>query len=196
MFALIIKNTKLTEPLAKAVFRQLLSSISFLHASGMAVSRCNFRGEDAHCSIVQHLDIKPENVLVSNKNEIKLCDFGMAQIVAPSVLGEGKSHAKPGQLQGKRGTVMCEYLHAKSALQSTILPNTDMAPEVYAGKSFDPFKADVYSAGVSLFLMLTGGHAYEAPVASDRRFAAVIAGREGLDALLKVSFAHPNRNSC
>ena len=61
-----------------------------------------------------------------------------------------------------------------------------MAPEAHANLQYDPFLADVYSAGVILYLLLTGSHAYETPTLRDPRFASIWAGKHGLEHLLKA----------
>ncbi|CAK4924022.1 unnamed protein product [Aphanomyces euteiches] len=45
-----------------------------------------------------------------------------------------------------------------------------MAPEVYAQDEYDPCKADVWSLGMMLFIMVTGVPLVEEPGASDNRF--------------------------
>lgn len=76
---------------------------------------------------IHHRDLKPENILVDPKtHQIKLADFGMAAL----------------QPQGKLLTTPCGSMHYA-------------APEVFE-KNYDGAKADVWSLGVILYVMLTG----------------------------------------
>jgi serine/threonine protein kinase len=34
-----------------------------------------------HSAGIVHRDIKPENLLVSDKNQLKICDFGFARVL-------------------------------------------------------------------------------------------------------------------
>ncbi|XP_069588875.1 striated muscle preferentially expressed protein kinase isoform X1 [Ranitomeya imitator] len=81
-----------------------------------------------HEQKILHLDIKPENIMVSYMNTVKIIDFGSAQIFTPLVLR---------QLGKRVGTL--EY----------------MSPEVIRG---DPVgaAADVWGLGVLTYIMLSG----------------------------------------
>ncbi|RHY24342.1 hypothetical protein DYB32_008890 [Aphanomyces invadans] len=46
-----------------------------------------------------------------------------------------------------------------------------MAPEVYACESYDPCKADVWSVGIMLFMLITGVPPVNLPCVTDKRFA-------------------------
>ena len=100
-----------------------------------------------HSKNVCHLDLSLENVMFANEKElrIRLIDFGMA------VEFENDGFIHRGVV-GKR-----QY----------------MAPEVFAGHSFDARKADVYSLGVCLFVMLTGTRPYFQPSIEDSSYAAI-----------------------
>ena len=74
---------------------------------------------------IAHLDIKPGNLFVTKYDKVKLGDFG-----ASVTLTE-----KQTKISKKAGTRFY------------------MAPEVLLGP-YDPFKADIYSFGVTLFLMV------------------------------------------
>lgn len=82
---------------------------------------------------IAHLDLKPENLLVSAEPQLMIADFGIARRVAPFV------------------TV--PSAEARGALAY-------MAPEHLAGRVIDE-RADVYSCGVILYEMLTGRLPFE-----------------------------------
>jgi serine/threonine protein kinase len=84
----------------------------------------------AHTSGILHRDIKPSNILVDDAGTVKLLDFGLAR----SVYGDDSLTAA-GQSPG--GT-----------------PNY-MSPEQRKGEATDA-RTDIYSAGVTLFELLTG----------------------------------------
>jgi serine/threonine-protein kinase len=86
----------------------------------------------AHAAGIAHRDVKPENVLLGNNHSIKVADFGLARLLSDA------THTKSGMLIGTAA-----YL----------------APEQVAGGRTD-FRADVYSAGIMLFELLTGRQPY------------------------------------
>jgi serine/threonine-protein kinase len=86
----------------------------------------------AHAAGIAHRDVKPENVLLGNNHSIKVADFGLARLLSAA------THTKTGLLIGTAA-----YL----------------APEQVAGGRTD-FRADVYSAGIMLFELLTGRQPY------------------------------------
>ena len=75
---------------------------------------------------VAHRDLKLENILVDENLNLKVADFGFA------------TYKKISKLQSYRGT------------------KTYMAPEIKEGKVYDGRKADMFSAGVILFIMVQG----------------------------------------
>lgn len=76
---------------------------------------------------IVHRDIKPENILVTKKGEVKVADFGLAQ------LGESST--------AKKGVTMGTPLY--------------MSPEQVSGRELDP-RSDVYSFGVTAYQLLCG----------------------------------------
>ncbi|CAE7285729.1 SAK [Symbiodinium sp. CCMP2456] len=90
---------------AKTVVQQLLEAVCHLHSR-----------------LICHLDIKPDNVLLSGSGEVRLCDF-----VTACQLQQADQ-----QLFGKCGTVGFR------------------APEVESGGAYSGLKADVYSLGRTL----------------------------------------------
>ncbi|NXF12194.1 SPEG kinase, partial [Smithornis capensis] len=104
--------------------------------------------EYLHGRRIVHLDIKPDNIIVSGTNALKIIDFGSAQTYNPLVLR---------QLGRRAGTL--EY----------------MSPEVVKG---DPVgsAADVWGVGVLTYIMLSGRSPFFEldPIESENR---ILAGR-------------------
>lgn len=76
LFDFVKKNGKLSEGLAKNLFHQLLDSLDFLH---------NQIG-------VAHLDLKLENILISDNFQAKLCDFGFYEELKSKVSKNRGTH--------------------------------------------------------------------------------------------------------
>jgi serine/threonine protein kinase len=89
----------------------------------------------AHTEGILHRDIKPENILIDSKGRVKIADFGIAKLV-----GEDREHDFTLTLQG-------------AVLGS---PHY-MAPEQIETPGDVDQRADIYSLGVVLYEMLTGG---------------------------------------
>ena len=91
-----------------------------------ALSYCHSRG-------IAHRDIKPENLLLGDDDTLKIADFGLAYLL-------GKHHEAQGwnMAQSKCGTA----LYA--------------APEIWKDKEYNPFSADIWSAGIVFFCCLCG----------------------------------------
>jgi len=106
---------------------------------------------------ISHLDISLENVLVTKTDELRICDFGQAE--------------------------------RKRTIQDTDLRRGKpkyMSPEVYQLEKYDGFKADVWSLGVVLWGMTTGGLIYKKPSYADQRFLLLTKGQDGLQRLLQL----------
>lgn len=85
---------------------------------------------------IVHRDIKPRNVLLSRKGEVKLTDFGLAKMML-----DGSSLTGTGAVVGTP-----EY----------------MSPEQFDGARADQ-RSDFYALGCTLFFMLTGHPPFEGP---------------------------------
>ncbi len=88
--------------------------------------------ERAHDAGIIHRDVKPANIIVTDRGDVKLLDFGLAKLVT------GANLTKTG---------------------STLGTVSYMSPEQLRGEPADS-SADVWSVGVVLFEMLTGGRPF------------------------------------
>eukprot|EP00636_Phaeomonas_parva_P006189 CAMPEP_0118868486 /NCGR_PEP_ID=MMETSP1163-20130328/11954_1 /TAXON_ID=124430 /ORGANISM="Phaeomonas parva, Strain CCMP2877" /LENGTH=470 /DNA_ID=CAMNT_0006803169 /DNA_START=125 /DNA_END=1537 /DNA_ORIENTATION=- len=91
------------------------------------VHYCHTRG-------VCHRDLKPENLLLDANDDLKISDFGLSSLYKE---GSGaESHA--------------ELLHTTCGTPNYV------APEVLADQGYDGHKADVWSCGVILYVLVAG----------------------------------------
>ncbi|KAJ8535629.1 hypothetical protein K7X08_023349 [Anisodus acutangulus] len=83
-----------------------------------------------HSRGVYHRDLKPENLLLDENENLKISDFGLSALV--------------------------ESKHQDGLLHTTCETPTYVAPEVISRKGYDGAKADIWSCGVVLFVLLAG----------------------------------------
>ena len=81
-----------------------------------------------HSKHIAHRDIKPGNILIDSYGRPKIIDFGISEIVEPGEQIEVFSGSRPYS-----------------------------APEVLQEEKHDPYKADVWSLGVTFYCMAVGG---------------------------------------
>ncbi|CAM9672933.1 unnamed protein product [Hapterophycus canaliculatus] len=105
--------------------------------------------EMCHSTGIAHRDIKPENILLDNNFQLRMADFGLSSIMED----------ENGICYTECGT------------------RSYMAPEVLAKQPYDGAQADLWSAGVVLFIMLAGNPPFQMAVSTDWWFRAVSSGR-------------------
>lgn len=91
----------------------------------------------AHSMQTVHRDVKPANILIGSSGEVKLADFGLAEILATNAYAGGA------------GT----YAY--------------MAPEDFAEEDRSDHQSDIWAVGVTLFEMLTGQRPFQVAKVKD-----------------------------
>ncbi|NXG61998.1 HUNK kinase, partial [Hemiprocne comata] len=109
----ICDKKRLAERDVRRYTRQILSAVEHLHCQGIV-----------------HRDLKIENFLLDENNNIKIIDFGLSNTAKFKGLPQELSHTQCGS-------------------------PAYTAPELLANRKYSP-KVDVWSIGVSMFAMLTG----------------------------------------
>ncbi|KAF7806943.1 CBL-interacting serine/threonine-protein kinase 4-like [Senna tora] len=112
LFSRISRKGKMTEPVARRYFQQLVSAMCFCHRNGVA-----------------HRDVKPQNLLLDSEGNLKVSDFGLSAL--PEQLKNGLLHTACGT-------------------------PAYTAPEILCRRSYDGSKADAWSCGLILYVLLAG----------------------------------------
>ena len=99
----------------------------------------------AHAAGIIHRDIKPGNVMVSEKGFVKILDFGLAKLSEPE---EENAFGSTRTMQPRT---------EEGAILGTV---AYMSPEQAEGKKIDA-RSDVFSFGATLYEMLTGRRAFQ-----------------------------------
>ena len=111
LYCLLKESQKpsLSEDYLRKIFKQIVEGMLYIHGQG-----------------VLHRDIKLDNILIDNKDQIKICDFGISRPLPNKKMSE------------QSGTPAF------------------MAPEIIAGEGYEGFGSDVWSLGVVFYCLVAG----------------------------------------
>ena len=120
LFDKIVQNERLPEDLARKYFQQLIVAVRHCHKHGIA-----------------HRDLKPENLLLDKEGNIKVSDFGLAN------------------LQYREGEMMRTVVGTPNYVAPEVIRQTN------SGQGYNGLMADVWSCGIILYVMLSGHQAFD-----------------------------------
>jgi eukaryotic-like serine/threonine-protein kinase len=124
-----VRGYTLAELESEAPGRQMAPRVA------MGIARQICRGlQAAHEQGIIHRDIKPQNVLIDSRGEVKLMDFGIARVAESR----------------------------EAMTQAGLIVGTPhyMSPEQVKGETLDP-RSDVYAMGVLIYEMVSGRRPFE-----------------------------------
>ena len=127
------------ETLASRLKRQLPDLRDTLAISLQVADALN----EAHARGIIHRDIKPDNIMLTARNQVKVLDFGLAKFVRD-----------PNLIQGDTATML--------SIPGMIIGTVPyMSPEQVRGEELD-CRSDIFSFGTVLYELLTGRRPFEA----------------------------------
>ncbi len=129
--------------------------------------------KSAHSKGIVHRDIKPGNILISKKAQVKLADFGIAS-------GEkGRDDIEqPGLLK----KVDRQTIDGITQVGVTLGTPSYMSPEQFEDSRSVDIRADIYSLGVMLYEMVTGQKPFQGDLS-----------QEYIDTIKKGKYIAPKR---
>ncbi|MEK6325095.1 MAG: protein kinase [Acidobacteriota bacterium] len=133
------------ETLASRIRRQ---PMSVQEALDLSVQVADAMAE-AHLRGIIHRDIKPQNIMITARGQVKVMDFGLAKVVTARDVSE--SEAETHSLLTEPGTIVGTVPY--------------MSPEQVRGETTD-VRGDIFSFGAVLYEMVSGRHPFTAESAA------------------------------
>ena len=104
---------------------------------------------EAHSQGIIHRDVKPQNIMLNSRHQVKVMDFGLAEVIRDRSLVDNEA-------------VTESLLTEPGAIAGTV---PYMSPEQVRGESLDA-RSDLFSLGAVLYEMVTGRQPFAADSAA------------------------------
>jgi tetratricopeptide (TPR) repeat protein len=129
------------ETLAARIHR---NPLTLNEALGLAIPMADALAE-AHARRIIHRDMKPQNVMIIARGQVKMLDFGLAKVVADKSVLDGEAETQ-------------SLLTEAGAIVGTV---PYMSPEQVKGEALDG-RSDIFSFGTVLYEMVSGHRPFSA----------------------------------
>ena len=151
LYTKITRGGKLGNNECRKYVRQLCSALEYCHSRNVC-----------------HRDIKPQNILLDKNDNVLLADFGFASIMEVEELQKGVSDTTPtdDNLANSEEFSSTEDTDTNRTMEGTsrIMKNMStvcgtmsyMAPEIFNREKYMGDKADIWSLGVVIYVLLVG----------------------------------------
>ncbi|KAG6496116.1 serine/threonine-protein kinase SAPK3-like isoform X1 [Zingiber officinale] len=168
LFERICNAGRFSEDEARFFFQQLISGVSYCHSMEIC-----------------HRDLKLENTLLdgSPTPRVKICDFGYSKVNLSVVYAFLSISVIMFMSMSVPVVSQSALLHSQP--KSTVGTPAYIAPEVLSRKEYDGKIADVWSCGVTLYVMLVGSYPFEDPE-DPRNF------RKTISRIFSVQYSFPD----
>ena len=134
LFDFVAKD-KFSEPISRFYFKQLLLATHYCHSKGVA-----------------HRDLKPDNIMLDSKFNVKIADFGFA-----------------GPIQGRDGS---------GYLDTTLGTKAYMAPEILNKEPhYQGHVVDLFALGIILFNLYSGHSPFNCARIDDSHYKLIANNR-------------------
>lgn len=140
----ILEKRRLSLREARKILRPVCQALEFAHNYG-----------------VVHRDLKPSNIMITDRDFVKVMDFGIARQA-----GDAAAHA--GRSPSLGGPATMPMMNVSAHTQTIAGTPMYMSPEAYQGV-FSP-RVDVYAMGIIFYEMVTGGLPFRANTGAERIF--------------------------
>uniref|UniRef100_A0A0K0ENQ2 Protein kinase domain-containing protein n=1 Tax=Strongyloides stercoralis TaxID=6248 RepID=A0A0K0ENQ2_STRER len=138
LFDEILQNGAFNYTDTKHIYSQFIIGLHYLHTHNIA-----------------HLDLKPENIIVSKIGHVKIIDFGMAlEFTHADTTMASFSDLKVDEIINDSNRHKIKIIRGCGTLKY-------MGPEILKSEPFNPFKADIWAAGLILYVMIKGSFLFD-----------------------------------